>query len=828
MVEGERRSSQWRSRLPLGRTLVASLLGLTLVLGAIAALAVGDLYSTRQDYERSLAETYRLEAVSTQLLAAGLFEIAALVRRDPGAAAARRTARRAFEAQAERARALAQGDPETLRLVGERVEAQQRLRRLAARFARGGRVEPQSVNALLGRTQDAGPQINRRQAERRAEARDATAEETREAIATAGVAGALALGGSLTLIVGLIGSIRRPLDELVGATRRLASGRLEERVDPRGPEELRDLGGAFNRMAEQLGTAQRRVEEERERLAVTVESLGDALVVCEADGTVSAVNPRAEAVVPELSPGTRVDFEESGALPPLAEALAGEVMRDAGERTLSITAARLGGGEREGGVVWTIRDVSERARLERVKTDFVATASHELRSPLTSIKGFVELLSRSPGLGEREREFVEVILGSTDRLVELVNDLLDVARLEAGRMEVHPRLFELAEVVREAARLIEPLTAEKGQAVSLDLPADTPRALADPGHVHQIVTNLLTNAHQYTPEGGHIEVSVRAEGEWLALTVADDGRGMSEEELETAFERFVRSQDASTGTGLGLSIVRSLAELQRGSVEVASEPGSGSRFTVRLPAEAPGALVGTEPRAAIRGRRVLVVDDEPEEASSIAGLLEAFEVEAVTAHSGDEALERLEAEQFDALTLDVLMPGRSGFEVLRALRADPRLRRTPVVVVSVFSRNEALFGEWRLSKPVRGDELADALGAALLAGRTRLLVVGRASLQGELEPALLRLGLEHHWVTGPAAAAEACAQRRFEVALVDAGLRDPRAVLERIDLRGRRVGRAVVLFSAGDDAPGADELGERVPLPEAPQAVLGALSRSAA
>src|SRR3954469_22143069 len=215
-------------------------------------------------------------------------------------------------------------------------------------------------------------------------------------------------------------------------------------------------------------------------------------------------------------------------LPDLEEALVGEVIREDEQRTLSITAARLGQSEDQG-VVWTIRDVTERARLEKTKSDFVATASHELRSPLTSIKGFVELLSRSGDLPDREREFVDVILQSTDRLVELVNDLLDVARLEAGKMEVHPRLFDLGDVVREVATLMQPRVEEKGQSLRVRVPAGLPRALADPVRVRQIVTNLLSNAHLYTDEGGELVVSLAQHDSELELAVEDTGRGMSEE-----------------------------------------------------------------------------------------------------------------------------------------------------------------------------------------------------------------------------------------------------------------------------------------------------------
>ncbi len=817
MVDGNHPRSGRRPWLSLGRTLTLSLLGLTLVLGVIAALSVGDLLSSRQRYEDTLARTYRLEAASARLLAVGVLEEEALGRSDRGGARARRQARIAFDRMISEADMLAGGDRESARLVDERAAAQRRTRRLAG-AANTARTRA-ALAASLRRARLDNDALTRRQEVWRAQARARTRDETRDSLLVAGIAGGLALLGAMVLVGALLASIRRPLDELVGVTRRYASGRLDERVEPSGPEEIRDLGAAFNRMAEQLEVARHRVEEERERLAVTVESLGDALVVVEDDGRISAANPRAATVVPELRLGDKAAYGEDGSLPALEDALAGEVMHEQGDRTLSITAARLGVG---GGVVWTIRDVSERARLERVKSDFVATASHELRSPLTSIKGFAELLERSEGLSAREREFAEVILSSTDRLVELVDDLLDVARLEAGQMEVHPRLFDLGETVREVARLMDPQLSARRQSLELDLPTGLPRALADPGHARQIVTNLLSNANRFTADEGAISISVEEDGAELALTVSDNGTGMSAEELEVAFERFARRAHGEGGTGLGLSIVRSLVELQRGSIEVESEPGEGSRFTVRLPAEAPGAIRRPEPRAAIKGRRVLVVDDEPESADAIAEQLRGFGAETVTVNSGEEALERLRDDQFDALTLDVIMPERNGFDVLRALRSDPGLRRTPVVVVSVFSGNEALFGEWRLAKPVKAEELADALGSAVLAGRTRLLVVGRSQVRPELEPALLRLGLDHEWVTSAAAAARACADRRFEVALVDAGMRDPRSVLERVDLRGRRLGRAVLVFTSGD---GEDTgLEGTVPLPEAAGAVLEALS----
>jgi CheY-like chemotaxis protein len=221
---------------------------------------------------------------------------------------------------------------------------------------------------------------------------------------------------------------------------------------------------------------------------------------------------------------------------------------------------------------------------------------------------------------------------------------------------------------------------------------------------------------------------------------------------------------------------------------------------------------------------VLVVDDEPPVAELIAEQLAGFEVHTEVAHSGDEAIDLLRGGDFDAMTLDVLMPGRSGVDVLSVLRADPELARIPVVIVSILSGSEALLGEWKVTKPVDPDELADVLGSAVLTGRTSVLVVGRSAVRRKLEPALVRLGLDHEWVTSGQAAAQACRARRFEVALVDAGMRGPEAAVGALDLRGRRLGRAVVLFSTGDDAPGVANLGDDpVPVEQAAGAVLRAL-----
>jgi signal transduction histidine kinase/DNA-binding response OmpR family regulator len=810
-------------RLSIARSLRLALIALTVVLAVIAAIGVAQLYSARQSYERTLGSSSRLDVAVANLDSAAVLQDEVLrdVRGRAGAAD-RSQARSAYARDAAAALAAADGQPAARALLVQAISLQAQ----AARLTAAGRLA--AADAPSGPIARAGALLARLQAReqaRSAQARARARSDSRRALVIVAIAGALALLGALALIAALVAGMRAPLDELVRATRELATGQLARRVKPSGPRELRELGASFNAMAGELADAQRRLDQQRQRLAVTIESLGDGLLVTES-GRVVAANPRAQELIPELPVGARVEGEGSP-LPPLDQALGADTTLEHRSRTLEVTAAPLG--TDADASVWTVRDVSERARLERAKSEFIATASHELRSPLTSIKGFVELLARqSDGMSERQREFVEIILRSTERLVELVGDLLDVARIDADRVEISPRPIDLGEAIREVVELMGPRIEAKRQQLGVYIAPTLPLALADAGRVRQIVANLLTNAHLYTPEDGRIHVGAEADRAWVQLVVADSGVGMSPEQSERVFERFYRGPApgrSSPGTGLGLAIVKSLIDMQGGQIDVFSEPGRGTTFRVRLPAALPGigAAGSLEP---IRGRRVLIVDDEREVAELIAGQLAPLEVEAQIATDGEQALAMLREGHFDAITLDILMPGLDGFQVLRRMREDPELRALPVVFVSVFSGRRELAGEWKVSKPIDADELREVLAAAVAAGRSRVLVVGRVELQWALAPALDDMGIDHEWVTSGAAAARACRERRFEIALVDIGLRNPQAVLQALDLRGRRTRRAVILFSDGAATPpaGVQRLGiEVVPVQQAAVALLAAL-----
>ncbi|MDX6721559.1 MAG: hypothetical protein QOJ63_3813 [Solirubrobacteraceae bacterium] len=801
----------------IARTLRVALLGLTVGLAVIGAIAIAALYDARQRYEDRIVETSALEVAAANLLSAGVALEANLARtQTPRSTPFVARAARELDRDGALVGELAHDDGPSRELV-RRISPARRAARVLARspLERSARA---SAARDLPDVRRAVRQLAARQGVRRESARALATHRGRLALVAIGLGAGLALVAVLAFLALLIRRMRRPLDDLVDATRRMAAGDLAVRVDADGPRELAALGESFNVMSADLAAAGARVESQRRRLATTIESLGDGLVICDAHGVVTAMNPRAGELVAQLRQGTGVHDAHSP-LPAPAAALAGEVTVEHEGVTMAVTAARLGGPE--GGSVWTLRDITERARLEQAKSDFVATASHELRSPLTSIKGFIELLqtTESDNLTPRQLDFIQIALQSTDRLVDLVNDLLAVARIESGQFEIQPRSCDLRPVVEEVAALMYPRVEEKRQHLVVQVDERRAPALADPIRVRQIVMNLLTNAHLYTPENGTITLRLEGNAHATRIAVTDNGRGMSPEDMRRIFDRFYRSatdERRSPGTGLGLSIVRSLVELHGGAVDVRSEVGAGTTFTVSLPA-APAGGDGAAHAPPLAAHRVLIVDDEPSLAALIAQQLEPLGVQSVQVHSGAEALARLRGEHFDVMTLDVLMPGMNGIEVVEAVRADPSLRDLPVIFISVSSTLSQLEGEWAVSKPIDRQRLSEVLRTAIQAQRSRVLVVAPDAVRADLGPSLAGLGFEYRWESSAQGAARAGAEQLFEVALVHASMSDALTLLEGAALRGRRGGRSVILFSTGGGAHGlAGGVGMPVfPLPQA-------------
>jgi signal transduction histidine kinase/CheY-like chemotaxis protein len=348
----------------------------------------------------------------------------------------------------------------------------------------------------------------------------------------------------------------------------------------------------------------------------------------------------------------------------------------------------------------------------RHKSDFLSNMSHELRTPLNCIIGFSDLLLEKVfgGLSPRQERYVGNIKNSGKLLLQLINEILDLAKIEAGRMELHREDVAVDTLVEGALTLIKPLAAQKRLRLHTEGQAPGLRVHADPQRLKQILLNLLSNAVKFTPEGGAVTVCIAQEAApagdgagrpSVEISVADTGPGIAPEDQAPIFEPF-RQGDTSLarkhqGTGLGLALTKSFVEMHGGRIWVESAPGQGAAFRLTIPMAQPAPPAPPRPAAApaqptLRGEPplVLVVDDSPRTVELQQAWLAQAGYRVATAFTGPEAVEKARTLRPFAITLDVMLPGRDGWEVLNELKRDAATREIPVVVVSVLE--EEAFG----------------------------------------------------------------------------------------------------------------------------------------
>ncbi len=515
-----------------------------------------------------------------------------------------------------------------------------------------------------------------------------------------------------------------------------------------------ELYGLIRDQAERLGSMLKAQQVEAAKSHAILEGVADGVMVADASGQVVLFNAAAERIL-ELSRdealgrttgemlglyGTQArDWMETvdrWAKQP--ETYAAEKYLAArlniGDHIVSVHLAPVLMGNEFLGTVSVFRDVTAEVEADRAKTEFVSTVSHELRTPMTSIKGYADLLLMGAAgiLAEDQRNFLTVIKSNADRLTMLVNDLLDISRIESGRMVLSPKVMRVDGVTNQVITTLESRAAEKGVTLRSDVPHDLPKVVADSDRVAQILTNLVANAYQYTPTGGEIVVSARAHGDEVHISVHDTGIGIAPKDQEKIFSRFFRADDPlvqeTPGTGLGLSIVKSLAEMQGGQIWVESELGEGSTFTFTLPTVA----VGTKQVAQVRkeepkqaATKVLVIEDDLDVARLIQLHLARDGRKVLIAQRGDEALEMAQRERPDLITLDILLPDTDGFAILEELKSNPATREVPVVVVSVLPDREEgvrLGAVDYVAKPIDERQLLRAVHQALVRHGTVLVV----------------------------------------------------------------------------------------------------------
>jgi signal transduction histidine kinase len=409
------------------------------------------------------------------------------------------------------------------------------------------------------------------------------------------LAGCLAL--IATLFAGYLASyfIARRLKRIERGALSIASGDLSRPVLPGPPDEIGQLAVTFNMMGGRLREAFSQIEREKENVEVLLYDLAEGVIGVTAGGELAVANPAAASLLGRSLPaGTPL----AELLPPdVAQALT-ETQADGEDR--SVVVAYRGrsleasvyqvGREAEVHDIVVLRDITEQARLDAARRDFIATASHELKTPLFSLSGFMELIDEGDLDPATEKEFLSLMRQQVDRLTDLSLSLLDLSQVDSGAVRLEAGDIDMTAVTRAVIAEFRPGAEIRGVDIEVAAPVELPAA-CDERRVSQVLRALLDNAVKFSPQGGTVAVGVTTEGgagaagDDVVITVTDQGPGIPQNELERVFERFFRGSDGTreSGTGLGLSIARDMVELMGGTLTVRSSRGSGATFTVRMP-----------------------------------------------------------------------------------------------------------------------------------------------------------------------------------------------------------------------------------------------------
>ncbi len=615
-------------------------------------------------------------------------------------------------------------------------------------------------------------------------------------------------GGIVGIIFAIMATVflfLRPLYNLKQGALALTGGDFDHSIIITSNDELGDLAAAFNRMSAELAALYGKLQsynreleqrvnvrtaellEERDRLNIILQNIADGLVVTLPNGMIELTNPTFAQIVQRAQPQLEgLPLAEALPVPELRGLVAQTLAQPHEVFTTNITWRVPGSGlsprvykvlacalvEHPGeaalqdgrldtlGVVTILHDITHEIEVDRMKTDFLSMVSHELRTPLTSVLGFAKLVRKTveqsllPHLPtdarvqraeQRVRDNLDIIVSEGERLTRLINDVLDVAKIEAGKVEWHLQDVTLVNVVENAITAMSALAHEHNIPVIVDLEDGLPALHADQDRLVQVMANLLSNAIKFTEQG---EVRVQGwafrlledgttdppsaptfqsrlrglpGGNWMAVVVRDTGIGLAPEDHDKIFEKFKQVGDPLTnrprGTGLGLTICKEIVEYHGGRIWAESTLGLGSTFVVVLPALA--APTTLSPRESVSRdeilagvmrltNRILVVDDEANIRELLYQELSAAGYEVIEAVDGVDALQKARKVHPDLIVLDLMMPGISGFDVITALRSDSETAPIPVMILSVLEDRQKGFrlgADAYLTKPLNAEHL---------------------------------------------------------------------------------------------------------------------------
>jgi two-component system phosphate regulon sensor histidine kinase PhoR len=394
--------------------------------------------------------------------------------------------------------------------------------------------------------------------------------------------------------------VSRPLREMVMIAQAMSRGDFSRKPSIVSQDEVGDLARAITHMSDEIGDKIGMITQERARLDAVLASMSEGVMAIDEKGLVTLMNPSMRKLfLIEVTPeGKRaVELIRNRAVVDIVDRLLrGQQPRASeeavffvpDEKMFLVNGVAIQRGDRPHGAVLVFHDITELRRLEKVRQDFVANVSHELRTPVASIKGYAETLIDGALEDPANRQgFVNTILENSDRLARLIDDLLDLSKIESGKMMMTFAPLEVRPVIDRCLNILEKQVKAKRLTVSVDVPAGLPRVRADETRLSQVLLNLLDNAVKYTPESGAVKITASTGDKTARIEVADTGIGIPEKDLPRVFERFYRVDKARSrelgGTGLGLSIVKHIVLAHGGEVMVRSELGHGSTFSFTIP-----------------------------------------------------------------------------------------------------------------------------------------------------------------------------------------------------------------------------------------------------
>ena len=639
--------------------------------------------------------------------------------------------------------------------------------------------------------------------------RDTSMLRARRAVDLSIAGGIIALAVALIVTALIVRSINAPLRRLERSMKGITQGRLDLEIPRAGRDEIGGMARALAMLRDNLIEKQR-LEQERQRaeaeaqraqarLGEAIEAISEGFALYDPDDRLVVCNSRFKemyaGLAVEIQPGTQYEtilrgVAGTGIIPAALEScdawVAERLERHrnpkgafeqprGGGMWLKISERRTA----DGGIVGVFTDITDLKDRElqlghlvdrlaeardvadqanRTKSTFLANMSHELRTPLNAIIGYSEILQEDVAdLGQQSLiADLKKIEGAGRHLLGLINDILDLSKIEAGRMDVFIEDVEVVPLLEEVRAIIVPMAKKNSNVVEFRMAENLGTMRTDRTKLKQSLLNILSNASKFTQNGELALFAERFETDqpMVRVVISDTGIGMTEEQLSRLFQAFSQA-DASTakqygGTGLGLAITRNFCQLLGGDVTVVSKPGEGSTFTITLP-DRPAAPTQVEPASVppLVGKldnapTVLIVDDDPVARDLLAANLKGAGYRLIQAASGEEALNLARTMRPDAITLDVMMPKPDGWQVLSELKADADLRDIPVIIVTVLSDRGiglSLGAVDVLTKPVDRARLTALIHSLVRRDGPVLVVEDDADARGVIRPTIEKMGL---------------------------------------------------------------------------------------